>query len=281
MNQAPKKPREITVSRRLFIVGTIVGGTAAGIGIVSSPQVQSFLFEKLGRRPLSQRVADEATSNRRSAIWTCLETAVTFVANIAIGYVIDHFGVDHGGHAADGDLYAEQLEAAPLSLYVRDNFAIPTVEEAIFRLMPSAFFSEETAPNLKMHWGTGLTSAAFFAAIHNFSKPEEDKITLHLDSLPVEQFVLGTYCWYAQRKGGFGHAVGAHILYNNLCEAYWHLYEKKVYENQIIAAAEAENARAAEETMSSADAKPKKKKKKPDPKPRSKRKRDGDDDRQR
>lgn len=277
MNQPSKNPREITVSRRLFIVGTIVGGTAAGIGIVSSPKVQGFLFEKLGRRPLSERVAAEATSNRRSAFWTCLETAVTFVANIVIGYVIDRFGVDHGGHAADGDLYAEQLEAAPLSLYVRDNFAIPTVEEAIFRLLPSAFFSEETAPNLKMHWGTGLTSAAFFAAIHNFSKPEEDKITLHLDSLPVEQFVLGTYCWYAQRKGGFGHAVGAHILYNNLCEAYWHLYEKKVYEKQMIAAAEAENARAAEATTPSSDEKPKKKK--PDPKPRSKRRHDEDENR--
>lgn len=233
MNPKPSKnPRELTISRRSFIVGTVVGGTAAGMAVVTSTAVQDFLFRKLNQRPLLKRIAKEATSNRRSAFWTVVETLGTWIFNVAIGYFADRIGVDHGGHAADGDLYAEQLQESPVQLYLRDNIAIPVVEEAIFRLLPSAFFSDEVDP-LNMRWGTGIASATLFAAVHNFSKPEADRITLHLDSIPVEQFVLGVYCWHAQRRGGFRHAAGAHVLYNNLCEAYWYLYESKAVEKQI------------------------------------------------
>ena len=52
------------------------------------------------------------------------------------------------------------------------------------------------------------------------------KIRIHLNSLPLEQMILGAYCWYAQRKGGFFHAAGAHVLYNNLCAAYHAAFDR-------------------------------------------------------
>ena len=221
-----KRGREVTISRRWFIAGTLVGGTAIGLAVLTRPSVQKLVFDKLQTEPLPQRAKAEALANRRSIFWTAVETVVVFFANVFLGNLFDSAGVDHGGHAADGELYEEQLESAPISIYARDNFVMPIIEETMFRLLPSAFFSDDR----KLHWGTGLASAAFFAGIHNVSKPEADKITLHFDSIPVEQFVLGCYCWWAQRRGGFLHSAGSHVLYNNLCEAYWHFYERKQLE---------------------------------------------------
>ncbi len=198
------------------------------LAVLTRPSVQKFVFEKLGTEPFPNRVKAEATANHRSLLRTAIETVGVFFTNVFLGKLLDRAGVDHGGHAADGEFYEEQLEAAPVSIYVRDNVVIPAIEESVFRLLPSAFFSSDR----DLHWGTGLASAALFASVHNVSKPEADKITIHLDSLPTEQFVLGCYCWWAQRRGGFIHSAGSHILYNNLCEAYWHLYEREQLEKQ-------------------------------------------------
>ena len=229
------KDERVTMSRRLFIAGTLVGGTAAafaGASLVPRETLNSFMrtFED---RPLPFRVRDEAKRNERSFLRTAIETVLVFAANVGLGHLIDRFGIEHGGHAADGELYEEQLAKKPVTVYVRDNIAMPLFEESMFRLLPSAMF-----PTPGMQWPVGLAANAVFAGIHNVSKPDYDKITIHFDSLPVEQFVLGAYCWYAQRSGGFLHSAGSHVLYNNLCEAYWHLYEKKLYEEMLAKAKE-------------------------------------------
>lgn len=214
------------MSRRSFMVGSIVGGTGLAWLVLSQTRVRDEMMRRLNRKSLTERLKSEAVSHRRSGIRTAVETIVVWAGNIGIGEIADRMNVSHGGHAADGDFYEEQYEESPYVVLARDNFLIPVIEEAIFRLLPSAFFTEEKGPDIRLHWKTGLTSTLIFAAIHNFSKPEADKICVHLDSLPLEQLVLGAYCWYAQRYGGFVHAAGAHVAYNNLCEAYYHFFEK-------------------------------------------------------
>lgn len=216
------------MSRRLFFALAIGGGTAACVATLAVPPVREQLFEKLDRQTPEERIISEATDNRRSWIRTFVETVFAFGAVVGVGSLIDRItGIKHGGRAGDGELYAEQAEEAPLATYVRDIWLIPIIEEAFFRLVPSSLFAEEKPPHIQMHWGTGLVSAAVFAGIHNFSKPEPRVIVLHLDSLPVEQFAMGAYWWYAQRTGGFLHAAGSHVLYNNLCEASWYFVESK------------------------------------------------------
>ena len=233
--------RGVTFSRRAFFVGAILGGTAVAVAATTPQAARQWLFKKMDQQPLEQRVIAEAKSHRRPFWRTLVESIVMWAANIGLGAVVDRLGLQHGGRAADGELYAEQVEDSPVGLYAQECWILPIVEEGFFRLFPSSFFVEEQPPNIDNHWGTGLVSAALFAAIHNFSKPEEGKIRLHFDSVPLEQFVLGVYCWYAQRQGGFVHAAGSHVLYNHLCEAYWHLYEKKALAKQIAASEEASN----------------------------------------
>ena len=224
-----RRPWEWTMSRRNFMIGSIVGGTTGLWFILTRTKIHDEMMVRLEKRPLLERLKAEALSNRRSGIRTAVESIVVWASNIGIGMVADRFKIAHGGHAADGELYEEQVEESPYTVFARDNFLIPIIEEAIFRLLPSSFFTEEKVPQL--HWKTGLASTLVFAAIHNFSKPEHNKICVHFDSIPLEQLILGAYCWYAQRYGGFVHAAGAHVLYNNLCEAYYQFYEKHREEN--------------------------------------------------
>jgi hypothetical protein len=225
-NSEERQAWEWTMPRRHFLLGSIAGGTALGWLALSQGGVGDELANRLNKMSVADRLKAEATSNRRSGIRTAVESIVIWASNIGIGMAADRLKIAHGGHAADGDLYEEQLEESPYTIFARDNFLIPIIEEALFRLFPSSFFTEEKAPDIKLHWKTGLASTVVFAAIHNFSKPEHNKITLHLDSIPLEQLILGGYCWYAQRYGGFIHAAGAHVLYNNLCEAYYQFFEK-------------------------------------------------------
>lgn len=250
MTEPERKSREFTVSRRMFIAGALVGGTAAIVGgamLVPREQLNS-LMRSLHQPPLAVRIPTEAKRNDRSIFRTAFETLIVFASNVGLGHLSDFLGIDHGGHAADGELYEEQVEAKPVSMYVQHNIAMPIFEESMFRLLPSAMVS---SPG--MHWRLGLASTALFASIHNFSKPAHDKITVHLDSLPVEQFVLGAYCWYAQRSGGFLHSAGSHVLYNNLCEAYWQLFEKKQYE-EMLAKEKAEQEKASGKAEQQGDA---------------------------
>jgi hypothetical protein len=225
-NSDERRPLEWTMSRRNFMVGSVASGTAAGWLVLTQTQLHVELMDRLEKRPFKERLLSEALSNRRSGIRTAIESVFVWAANIGVGMLADRLKIAHGGHAADGEHYEEQLEESPYTVFARDNFLIPIIEEALFRLLPSAFFSEEKSPDVKLHWKTGLASTVVFAAIHNFSKPEHNKIRIHLNSMPLEQLILGAYCWYAQRRGGFVHAAGAHIFYNNLCEAYYQFFEK-------------------------------------------------------
>jgi hypothetical protein len=211
---------EIEVSRRAFMTTAIAGGGSAIIGALSIPRVREEVDARLDRMSIQQRLSSEALSHRRSALTTAIQSIVMWVGNMTVSELLSKTKLEHGGHAGDGQLYGEQMETRPVKTYLRDNFLIPVVEEMLFRLLPSSLFAEEKPPQVKLHWEVGIASTLVFGMVHNFSKQRPDAITIHLKSLPLEQLIMGSYCWYAQRKGGFFHAAGAHVLYNNLCALY-------------------------------------------------------------
>lgn len=120
--------------------------------------------------------------------------------------------------AAVGPIAEEEARSRPLKEYVKMNLFVPVAEEVIFRLIASSFLLEEKLRPIR--WDVGLSAAAVFAAIHNVGQLEEKKYCLNITSLPLEQFALGTYIWYAIRTGGFGHAAVGHIIYNHACSIY-------------------------------------------------------------
>jgi len=176
--------------------------------------------ERLQRQNLLDRVLREVGQNRREAVRTLIESIAVWAGGMLVCDTMNAFSITHGTHAHDGAAAQNFSQNHPIRDYLHTNFTMPLFEEAVFRLLPSALFCEERPPNIKIHWVAGLTANTVFALLHNFSQPEPGKFTFTVDSLPLEQFILGAYCWYVQRTGGFIHAAGAHMLWNNLCTAY-------------------------------------------------------------
>jgi len=218
-NQSPEphKPLlEVTLNRRQLyaaIASCMGAGAIAACAFTDIPQ-------RLQQQGLMDRVISEVGQNRRNAVYTLAESIALWAGNMLVCNAMDARGVLHGTHAMDGAAAQEFADRYPIPDYLHKNFAMPLFEEALYRLLPSSLFSEEQSPDIKLHWATGLTANAVFSMIHNFSSRKPGEFTLTVDSLPLEQFLLGTYCWYVQRRGGFMHAAGAHMLYNNLCSAY-------------------------------------------------------------
>jgi len=219
LNQSsePRKPLlEVTLNRRQLYtaLASCMGAGALAVGAFTD------ISERLQRQNLLDRVISEVGQNRRNAVSTLAESIALWAGNMLAANAMDAGGVLHGTHALAGPLAQDYAEKHPTRLYLHANFAMPLFEEAVYRLLPSALFCEERSPDIKLHWVTGLSANAVFAMFHNFSTRQPGEFTFAVDSLPLEQFILGTYCWYVQRRGGFIHAAGAHMLYNNLCSAY-------------------------------------------------------------
>lgn len=207
---------EVTPNRRELygvLAAAAFAGSAAMVTLTDIPH-------RLERQNLLDRISSEIGQHRRSAVSTLVESIVLWAGNMKLANLMDSGGIMHGTHAAEGQGAIEFAERHPVLDYLGSNFMKPLVEEAIFRLAPSSLFAEEHPPNVQLHWDVGLTANVIFSVIHNFGSPEPGKFKFTLTSLPLEQFILGAYCWHAQRRGGFAHAVGAHVLYNNLCVAY-------------------------------------------------------------
>jgi Type II CAAX prenyl endopeptidase Rce1-like len=207
---------DVTFSRRQMY-GVIAVAAFSGVaGIAAFTEIP----ERLQRKNLLDRVLSEIGENRQSAISTLVESTVMWAGNMILCNFMDKKGIQHGTHAYDGVGAEEFTENHPIRDYIHSTLTMPVIEEMVFRLVPASLFNEERLPNIKLHWDTGLVANSVFSIMHNFGSPQPGKFTFTIDSLPLEQFILGAYCWYAQRTGGFIHAAGAHILYNNLCTAY-------------------------------------------------------------
>ncbi len=92
----------------------------------------------------------------------------------------------------------------------------PIAEEAIFRLYPVMRWI--AAHDVGDHWDLGLATSLAFAYIHNI-RPLHPALPVpvkfELTSVPIHQFCLGLYTWYAMRRRGFSHAVLAHAMHNS------------------------------------------------------------------
>ena len=216
INDRKTSLHELTFNRRQLYAMLAAGALGGGAAI----QVFTDIPERLERKNLLDRIISEVGQNRRNAVYTLAESIAVWAGSMAVCNQMDARGISHGTHASDGELAEEFARNHPIRDYVHANCMMPLLEEAMFRLVPSALFSEEKPPHVGLHWVTGLSANTIFALIHNVGNPEAGKFTFSLDSLPLEQFILGAYCWYAQRKGGYVHAAGAHVLFNNLCSAY-------------------------------------------------------------
>lgn len=205
---------------RAEFLSTISLGTIAGLGLLA---VKTDVAQKLADKPITERIIEESTHNRRALLSSFIESVAVWATNHVTAIGLEKLGIKNGAHAGDGKLYEEAVNKKTLQTYLSSNLFIPLMEEVMFRLIPSSFLDGKDRGSIR--WDVGLTSNVIFALIHNFGNPEENKYTVSLTSIPLVQFVLGSYCWYAQRTGGFIHSAGAHILYNNLCSAY------EAYEN--------------------------------------------------
>lgn len=207
---------ELEFSRREFLSYFTLGGIASVVAIAAKTDAP----ERFANRPFKERFEEEFKQNRRGAVSTLVETMVAWIGVYLASHGLEKLGIESGGSAAEGQLYQESIEKNPAGTYARDNVIIPILEELAFRFIPSALIDGKERGQIR--WDVGLTSSAIFALIHTVAHPEDDKFTVSLTRLPLEQFILGSFCWYLQRKGGTLHAIGAHLLYNNM----WAAYEK-------------------------------------------------------
>ncbi len=195
------------------------------------------------REELLDNLRTQALAAEGSYLTTLGGTVLFTAAQEMLARVLDARQVRHGAQAADNRFYDEQLESHPLWTAVMDNGLKPVIEEAIFRLVPAALF---TQPG-KMSWGVGLASNSLFGAIHNFGLDDDGNLTFAYKSLPILQFLLGAYCWYLMKARGFTHAAAAHVAYNSLL----HLLE--IVEDRRARANERANEDAPEEADEEAD----------------------------
>lgn len=114
-----------------------------------------------------------------------------------------------------GPLIRHTVEASALVV------AAPFAEEIAFRLLPTmAWISKQDVSD---RWDVGIASALAFAYMHNIEQTNV-KIgnlvfpmptgRMHIQSIPINQFVLGIYTWFAMRRRGFSHAMLAHSIHN-------------------------------------------------------------------
>jgi len=136
-----------------------------------------------------------------------------------IGELVLHdFKIKTGNPSLSNKSIEEMLQKAPLESYVKAVIVGPLIEEWVFRLMPSTLLADQYLQRKDSVWELGVPLSAIFAWVHNIeSVTEEDKtnLKLHLDSVPLNQFLSGLFFWYLMRQKGFNHAALAHMFNNN------------------------------------------------------------------
>jgi membrane protease YdiL (CAAX protease family) len=97
-------------------------------------------------------------------------------------------------------------------------WSAPLQEELLYRVIPSILCSGSGE-----EWRVGIPSSLVFAAGHNVVSPTAATkhaiplgahFKLSLDYVPLPQFFLGAFCWYAARRYGDLTPIVAHMLNN-------------------------------------------------------------------
>ncbi len=102
--------------------------------------------------------------------------------------------------------------------------AAPIAEEWAFRLLPTMLWLSQQ--EIGDRWDVGIATSLAFAYTHNFpTRPLKigpmvipcPTRKFRWDSIPIHQFTLGLYTWFAMRRRGYSHAVLAHATHNLCC----------------------------------------------------------------
>jgi hypothetical protein len=103
-------------------------------------------------------------------------------------------------------------------VYNKIGWSQPALEELLFRVLPSMW-----CPGPGVEWHVGIPTSLVFAGIHNLVSAEAEtkraislgnNVKLSLDYVPLNQFLLGAFCWYTARRYGELAPVVAHVFNN-------------------------------------------------------------------
>lgn len=119
------------------------------------------------------------------------------------------------GEDLDPEGAVRQLKRNPARATAIYALAVPLVEEALFRGMPSLLLDLLGADRAEV--GTGIVSSLAFAALHGLrSKDDQNgKTEYKLKYFPPEQFVLGMFYWHVCRTMGLGYSILSHVAINS------------------------------------------------------------------
>lgn len=217
----PHAERVIAMSRREFWLATAAGtlGYLAAswkLREPAEPERKWQLLDETVERARLQNLWREATSSRASHLRTLGESTALSILQMLAADRLDTLPLETGGRALTPEQADEEERASPVGHFVLRNLLNPVTEEAIFRLIPSAVFSDKRKG---VDWANGALSTAAFGLVHNLGRDERGFL-FHYASLPILQSTLGAYCWYMTETRGFSHAVTAHVAYNVICDRY-------------------------------------------------------------
>ena len=112
----------------------------------------------------------------------------------------------------------ERDPALAVKLYGSVGILGPALEEGLFRILPSKLINRQ-----EMQWSVGIPSSLAFAALHNIIREGQpantaiqltDRTLFSLDMVPLPQFLLGAFCWYAMKRYGDLAPILAHTFNN-------------------------------------------------------------------
>lgn len=195
-----------TVPRRGFLQLLAGLGLILGLGEVRVVQAE----DKLHDNEIKAEIVEKTLVHLETGV----EQSLLTVAHITYKSVLKKFGTTGAQASKDHTEQMTMLQEHPIEFVITVVAIMPTVEEAVFRLLPS-YLVDSMESDLQS-LVVGLPAALVFAAAHlNLSEfNNEMKFGEFLNFIPVTQFINGLFFWYLMRERGFSHSLLAHSTNN-------------------------------------------------------------------
>lgn len=217
-----------TSRRRDFLRTSILGLVSAGaLGMVVRRVVDTHSWNATTRQPEGQGPAPSLGSQVFAFAWDNILFQVGSHAFAALAS--EHqLPVGNASMCNHAPVEKEALRRV-LDLCKRDpglyakvynniGWSQPALEELLFRVLPSLM-----CPGSGVEWHVGIPTSLAFAGVHNLVSAEVEtkravllgaNAKLSLDYVPLNQFLLGAFCWYTARRYGELAPVVAHVFNN-------------------------------------------------------------------
>ncbi len=225
LEPTPKKGRKQELSRREFLkflaaLATTLTTKGIGVQIVEAREIDVVKMKKgeKERKELPKRnnKAEELLKlpiKKDSYTETAIEEILMVIAETVTVAILNRLGVKNGNQSIDIDELMEKLEDKPLDTLLNDGIISPTVEEVIFRLLPSTIVDYTEGEGV--NWDVGVPVSLIFALGHNLEEDELGELKF-AESIPLSQFMAGLFFWYLMRERGISHSILAHSLGNSI-----------------------------------------------------------------